>query len=115
MRTAFFAEGAILFAIDLLAGKPWLRHVFFLNAMILSLCSLPCHVQSPQITSVSRISTQQNQTIVIMGSGFGTLNPYTGDSRYILFTDSTNPWSAGFAGVFRGSTVDCFVTLIVES
>lgn len=46
----------------------------------------------PVITQVSKISTQQFQTIVIMGSGFGTHAAYTGDSPYISLLDqSTTP------------------------
>jgi hypothetical protein len=54
--------------------------------------------QTPVITSVSKISTQQFQTIVITGSGFGTHKPYTGDSDYISLEDQTaSPgWQAGY-------------------
>lgn len=56
--------------------------------------------QTPVITGISKISTQQFQTIVIMGSGFGTHAPYTGDSLYISFVDETAnpPWQAGYSG-----------------
>jgi hypothetical protein len=54
--------------------------------------------QAPVITHVSKISTQQYQTIVITGSGFGTHKPYTGDSDYISLLDQTaSPdWQAGY-------------------
>jgi hypothetical protein len=54
--------------------------------------------QTPVITSVSKISTQQYQTIVITGSGFGTHKPYTGDSNYISLEDQTATpgWQAGY-------------------
>ncbi len=53
---------------------------------------------SPTITSISSISTDQFQTIVITGSGFGTQNPYNGDSSYISFSDVNRNWEAGFLG-----------------
>src|SRR5580658_10391689 len=54
--------------------------------------------QSPTITSVSKITTEQFQTIVIKGSGFGTQSPYTGDSDYISLLDQTKKpqWQAGY-------------------
>jgi len=70
--------------------------------------------QSPEIKSVSRITTQQFQTIVIRGTGFGTLQPYTGDSIYISFQDTTRGWQGGYNGCFWGCT-DNVVTLIVDS
>ena len=42
---------------------------------------------TPVITSVSPISTAQNQLITISGSGFGSHAPYTGDSAFIRLTD----------------------------
>lgn len=68
--------------------------------------------QQPVITSVSAITAQQSQTIVITGSGFGTMSPYTGDSPYILLQMSSG-WGAGW---IRCS--DCgqdLVTLVVNS
>jgi Bacterial Ig-like domain (group 3) len=90
---------------------------FFLSAIPLALCPIPCSAQdvsqavSPTITSVSAITTQQFQTITIKGSGFGTQAPYTGDSLYISLDDQTaNPgWQAGYSGF------DDTVTLIVNS
>jgi hypothetical protein len=63
--------------------------------------------QSPKITSVSKVSAQQYQTIVITGNGFGTQQPYTGDSPYISFNDFTRSWQGGYPG----NTV----TLVVNS
>ena len=81
-----------------------------------ALCSLPCYAQSPQISSVSQISTQQIQTIVISGSGFGTQNPYTGNSAYIALFDVTNgEWQAGNVGSLEGQFENDGVTLIVKS
>ncbi|MDD5125025.1 hypothetical protein [Methylovulum sp.] len=51
---------------------------------------------SPIISSISPILSQANQSIVIEGSGFGTLSPYNGNSDYILITDRTANWSAGY-------------------
>jgi hypothetical protein len=66
--------------------------------------------QAPVITQVSKISTSQYQTIVIMGSGFGTHTPYTGDTPYISLVDQTKspPWQAGY------SPYNDTVTLIVH-
>ncbi len=49
----------------------------------------------PDITKVSRIKPQQYQKIVISGSGFGTMQPYNGDSAYIRIRDKTGAWDAG--------------------
>jgi hypothetical protein len=53
---------------------------------------------TPKITSVSKITTKQHQTITIMGSGFGTHHAYTGDSNFIALRDiSKHPlWEAGY-------------------
>lgn len=63
------------------------------------LASASLAVAQPMITKVSKITTQEFQTITIVGSGFGTQAPYTGDSNYISLTDeSANPvWQAGYA------------------
>jgi hypothetical protein len=58
-----------------------------LAGIISALCALPCYSQSPTITSISKTTTQQFQTITIKGSGFGTQSPYTGDSDYISLLD----------------------------
>lgn len=50
---------------------------------------------SPVITLISPILSQETQTIVITGSGFGTMKPYNGDSSYIKIRDITANWNAG--------------------
>jgi hypothetical protein len=89
--------------------------VFYLAGILSALCSLPCGAQ--QITSISGVTTNQFQTIVITGSGFGTQSPYTGDSPYIATFDlTTGNWSAGFSGTYPGrGTFSDTVTLIVQS
>jgi hypothetical protein len=74
-----------------------LRRSFLLLFAIVAAASWAA-AQTPVITHVSKISTQQFQTIVITGSGFGTHKPYTGDSDYISLEDQTaNPgWQAGY-------------------
>lgn len=52
---------------------------------------------APVITSISPIASQAIQTIVIKGSGFGSLQAYTGDSNFIKIIDVTTFWSAGSA------------------
>jgi hypothetical protein len=56
--------------------------------------------QTPVITKVSQITTQQHQTIVITGTGLGTHAAYTGDSDYISLEDVTKDpiWQAGYSG-----------------
>jgi hypothetical protein len=49
----------------------------------------------PHITKVSTIRPEQYQKIVITGSGFGTMQPYNGDSAYIRIRDKTGAWDAG--------------------
>jgi hypothetical protein len=73
-------------------------------------------VASPKITSVSKITTAQHQTITIKGTGFGTFHAYTGNSRFIWLRElppSGNAnqvqWEAGYSP--DGDTV----TLIVKS
>jgi hypothetical protein len=82
-----------------------------LASIIAALTPLPCRAQSPTITSVSPITTQQYQTIVIKGSGFGKHAPYTGDSNFISLLDETAQpgWQAGYA------PYNDTVTLIVNS
>jgi hypothetical protein len=55
-------------------------------------------VTTPKITSVSKITTKQHQTITIKGSGFGTHKAYTGNSDFISLMDlSKHPvWEAGY-------------------
>src|SRR5277367_4208369 len=64
--------------------------------------------QTPVITQISAITTQQYQTIVIQGSGFGTHAAYTGDTPYIALDDETAAWQAGYSGY------NDTVTLIVQ-
>jgi hypothetical protein len=64
-------------------------------------------VQAPlSISSVSAIHGKHTQTITITGSGFGTNNPYDGDSDYIDFKDDTVGWQAGY----QGNTITLGVT-----
>ena len=72
--------------------------------------------QAPKITSVSAVSTQRTQNIVITGSGFGTATPYAGDSSFIRFADMTQGnWTAGFEGTFQGNAETDLVALVVNS
>src|SRR5690349_5904878 len=86
-------------------------------------CPLPCHA-APIITSVSQSSTQQVQTIVISGSGFGTQTAYTGDSFYIVFLENSKgvgplasrvPAPPGLNGCGGISFINDAVGLIVYS
>lgn len=53
---------------------------------------------TPVITNVSKISATQTQTITITGKGFGNMNPYNGNSKYIEISDVTASWDAGHSG-----------------
>jgi hypothetical protein len=64
---------------------------------------------TPNITSVSKITTAEHQTITITGTGFGRHKAYTGDSDYIALDDETKGWQAGY------SKYHDTVTLIVHS
>ena len=66
---------------------------------------------APRIESVSAVLAQKTQIITLTGSGFGTHEPYTGDSDYIRFSDLTKQWNAGWSKD-PGSDK---VTLIVDS
>jgi hypothetical protein len=70
---------------------------------------------APKIISVSRIDTQQWQTIVIKGTGFGQQQPYTGDSAHITLWDLTRNWAAGYAGpCFRGNCDDAVGLMVIS-
>jgi serine/threonine protein kinase len=51
----------------------------------------------PRVESVSAVMSKQTQTITLTGSGFGTHEPYTGDSDYIRISDLTKRWNAGWS------------------
>lgn len=51
----------------------------------------------PHIEAVSTVVPKELQTITITGRGFGTHEPYTGDSDYIRASDLTKGWNAGWA------------------
>jgi hypothetical protein len=86
----------------------WATLLICLAVITLAVCPLQAQ---PTITSVSKITTAQYQTITIRGSGFGTQAPYTGDSDFISLEDQTaSPdWQAGY------SPYNDTVTLIVNS
>jgi len=50
----------------------------------------------PAIASVSLIRAQPDQTIVVSGSGFGTLAPFAGNSAYLRIRDMSRAWAAGW-------------------
>jgi ketosteroid isomerase-like protein len=54
------------------------------------------HAGEPHIDSVSTVLPMDLQTITIAGKGFGTHEPYTGDSDYIKVSDLTKGWNAGW-------------------
>ena len=91
-----------------------LRRSFLMLVGIVAAASVTL-AQSPTITFVSKISTQEYQTIVIRGSGFGTQSPYTGDSISISFYDLTANWQAGYDGCYWGYCTTNVVTLIADS
>lgn len=51
---------------------------------------------TPQIQAVAGLVAGGSQMITISGSGFGTHEPYVGDSEYIELSDLTNGWNAGW-------------------
>ncbi len=65
---------------------------------------------APHITKVSKISDKQDQKIVISGSGFGTMQPYNGDSNYLQILDTTGGWSAGYISSLEVDSVTLNVT-----
>jgi len=100
------------------AGRPGvLAKLIFRCWSLMLVCiaaASPAMAQSPEITSISKITTQQFQTITITGSGFGTHKAYTGDSDYISFLDTTKKWQAGYQGCLLGFCTTDTVTLIVH-
>jgi len=64
----------------------------------------------PSISKVSKIDTKQKQKIVISGRGFGTMQPYNGDSEYLQIWDITGGWSAGLDNISQDDTVTLNVT-----
>lgn len=91
-----------------------LRIANYLYLMVILVAAYPAIAQSPQIKTVSVISTQQLQTITIAGSGFGTQASYTGDSDFISLLDTTKSWQAGYEGCLLGFCTTDTVTLIVQ-
>jgi hypothetical protein len=70
-----------------------------------------CKCESgPSIKKVSKITTKQYHKIVISGSGFGTMQPYDGDSKYLQILDNTGGWSAGYISSSQDDTVTLDVT-----
>ncbi|MGD0772912.1 MAG: CARDB domain-containing protein [Candidatus Solibacter sp.] len=67
------------------------------------------------VTSVSQILPQQNQTITITGSGFGSQLPYIGDSAYLEIEDTTLNWGAGLRSNTGADTVSLVVTSWTDS
>jgi hypothetical protein len=53
---------------------------------------------SPVISAVSTIQPAPDQSITVNGSGFGTQSPYDGISPFIMITDVTQNWNAGWSG-----------------
>jgi hypothetical protein len=66
----------------------------------------------PVISAVSRIATARNQTISITGHGFGSMQPYAGDSNDLQIQDTSHFWEAGW----NHCTNDCsdWVGLVVS-
>jgi hypothetical protein len=62
----------------------------------------PASSSTPLIRHVSKIFAEQTQTILIKGTGFGTMSPYFGDSCCLEFTvtnsECGNTWHAGLTG-----------------
>ena len=50
----------------------------------------------PAISSVSTVIASATQTITIEGQGLGTHSPYDGDSPYLMISDDTGNWTAGY-------------------
>jgi hypothetical protein len=50
----------------------------------------------PTIISVSPVIASATQTITIEGQGLGTHSPYDGDSPYLMISDDTGNWTAGY-------------------
>jgi hypothetical protein len=71
---------------------------------------VPQAAGSPKITRVSRVRAKQTQRIVISGTGFGTMQPYDGDSGYIKIRDNTAGWDAGYTGTSEYDAVFLNVT-----
>ena len=76
--------------------KAFVWHAVLLVVAIMTVASFAAG-QSPKITSISKVFAQQFQTITITGTGFGTMDPYQGDSNFISFGDGTGGWEAGYA------------------
>ena len=75
------------------------RSMFSLSRLMIFCvaAALLAAAQSPTLTSISKVSTQQYQTIALKGMDLGTSPPYNGDSDYLSFWDVTRGWEAGYA------------------
>jgi len=75
----------------------------------------PTHGTGPKVDSITRVGSEQYQTIVIRGSNFGYSQPYDGDSLYFWMVDiqgnGTGWWRAGCPAQYG----PCTTTLSVSS
>jgi hypothetical protein len=99
------------------AIRPVLRlsSVLLIGAALTPMAFGQLPATKPVIKTISKITTQKLQTITITGTGFGTHAPYTGDSDFISFLDTTKKWQAGYEGCLLGFCTTDTVTLIVHS
>lgn len=98
-----------------------MRYLLLIGVVLIASCSqnsgsMPASLSSqnlttrlnnagPSISKVTKIDTKQHQKIVISGSGFGTKQPYNGDSAYLQIWDTTGKWSAGLDNSSQDDTV----------
>jgi hypothetical protein len=97
--------------------RPMLRlaSALLIGAALTSMAVGQSPAAKPEIKTISKITTQKLQTITITGTGFGTHAPYTGNSDFISFLDTTKKWQAGYEGCLLGFCTTDTVTLIVHS
>jgi len=69
----------------------------------------------PQIAVVSYIQPKGTQAITIVGSGFGTRSPYSGDSNSIEVTDQSRNWNAGSSRDFPADQITLSVALWTDT
>ncbi len=86
------------------------------DAAISALSNVGQDPDCPVIQSGSPITTNQKQPITITGSGFGSQQPYSGDSPYITILDytATPYWVAGHTSDVEHSLGPNLVTLDVS-
>ncbi|MCY0870688.1 MAG: hypothetical protein OWT27_08890, partial [Firmicutes bacterium] len=62
------------------------------------------HVNQPTVSGVYFFNNENNPTILVLGSGFGTHSPYSGDGYHLGFQDLPSNWNEAGYGWMMGDS-----------